>query len=433
MAWPWSGRLVTIRSDPAYPSFARELHRTLRHLYDPGALRQSPLLELFDLGGRPDARSALQALLLEAIEGLKPSPSVPAQANAWRIYHVLNQRYAAQFGQQDIARNLAISLRQLRRLQVQALHTLADSLWASHDLQASIARRGAVTQPSAEGTAPAMPTRGQELERLKQSSPNERVDIARTVELVLDVIKPLAQGSGVAVECSIPPGVPLVAAQLTTARHALLNILSAAVSCAGHGAVAIKVEAAAGMVWLHICPTAGPTCSPRPLAAKYAEALHVAREMVELFGGALQWSGTTSGQEPFAAHLVLPAVEQVPVLVIDDNADALRLLEQYLVGSHYRFHGVEDPQQALATAEQVAPQVIVLDLMMPGLDGWEVLGRLREHPVTRQVPVIVCTVLPEEDLALALGAAALIRKPFSRADFLSALGRQLGQPCQGSG
>jgi CheY-like chemotaxis protein len=53
------------------------------------------------------------------------------------------------------------------------------------------------------------------------------------------------------------------------------------------------------------------------------------------------------------------------------------------------------------------------------------LGRLHEHPGTHNIPVIVCTILPDEDLALALGAAALIRKPVSRLTLLDALDRQL--------
>jgi CheY-like chemotaxis protein len=69
----------------------------------------------------------------------------------------------------------------------------------------------------------------------------------------------------------------------------------------------------------------------------------------------------------------------------------------------------------------------VLDVMMPEQDGWTLLGQLREHPTTRGVPIIVCTILPQEQLALTLGAAEFIRKPVSRKTLLSALDRQADQ------
>jgi CheY-like chemotaxis protein len=71
----------------------------------------------------------------------------------------------------------------------------------------------------------------------------------------------------------------------------------------------------------------------------------------------------------------------------------------------------------------VSPQAILLDVMMPQVDGWKVLARLRQHPATEQIPVIVCTIMAQEELALALGAGGFLRKPVSRQDFLDALDR----------
>jgi CheY-like chemotaxis protein len=73
-----------------------------------------------------------------------------------------------------------------------------------------------------------------------------------------------------------------------------------------------------------------------------------------------------------------------------------------------------------------------MDVMLPGIDGWELLGRLREHPHMRAVPIIVCTILPQERMALALGAAAFIRKPASRETLLTALDQQVALRAKGS-
>jgi CheY-like chemotaxis protein len=62
--------------------------------------------------------------------------------------------------------------------------------------------------------------------------------------------------------------------------------------------------------------------------------------------------------------------------------------------------------------------------MLPGVDGWEILGRLREHPTTSSVPVIISTILLQEDLALSLGAAGFLRKPFTQTALLAALDQQ---------
>jgi CheY-like chemotaxis protein len=78
-------------------------------------------------------------------------------------------------------------------------------------------------------------------------------------------------------------------------------------------------------------------------------------------------------------------------------------------------------------AQTVAPRLIVLDVMLPDVDGWELLGRLRAHPGTQDVPVIVHTILPQEQLARALGADAFLRKPVGREALLALLDRTLAQ------
>jgi CheY-like chemotaxis protein len=121
--------------------------------------------------------------------------------------------------------------------------------------------------------------------------------------------------------------------------------------------------------------------------------------------------------------LVLPAVARFPVLVIDDNADTLRLFERYVSGTRYHLAGVRHSDEAFGQLATFSPQIIVLDVMMPETDGWRVMGRLREHPATQGVPILVCTILAQEELALSLGASAFIQKPVTRQSFLTALDR----------
>jgi len=114
------------------------------------------------------------------------------------------------------------------------------------------------------------------------------------------------------------------------------------------------------------------------------------------------------------------------VLVIDDNADWLVLLQRYAAGSHYQVVGTRDPATARSLVEKVQPAVIFLDVMMQGIDGWQILSELRHEPVTSRLPIIICTILPVEDLALSLGATAFLHKPVTQDQFLQILDQQIG-------
>jgi CheY-like chemotaxis protein len=123
----------------------------------------------------------------------------------------------------------------------------------------------------------------------------------------------------------------------------------------------------------------------------------------------------------FSASLAVQIAQQKSVLVIDDNADSLQLIQRYLAGSPYLFIGAQDARRGMELAIQRPPNAVLLDIMMPDQDGWSVLAQLREHLQTSHIPVIVCTLLTQRDLALALGAAGFLRKPISRAEVLATL------------
>jgi len=419
-----------IRGNPVSASFVHELRRALRRLYDPVELHRSPLIELFGVEQRENPSSALRRILTDAIESLKPNENVPLQTKAWRIYQVLFYRYTEQFTQREVATDLGLSIRHLRREETLAVQMLAGYLWAYHNLELKW-RDQKVAPPDAdrkvEGkTSPAgtqTPTLQQELRWLQESLPTELVDVQEVIQAALKPVSPLARASKVHIDCRISENLPHLIVQLTTIRQALLNVLTAAIRCAPGGQVCIRMEPHRWEVHTYVQTMGHHIVSA--LDDDAVERLDMARQLIELSGGSLEIVPSEGREQPFAAKIALPATEQVPVLVIDDNADTLQLLQRYLSNSRYRFIGTSDPQRALALVKESAPQIIVLDVMMPEIDGWELLGRLHEHPQTRDIPIVVCTVLPQEQLASSLGAAAFIRKPVSRQAFLSALDHQL--------
>lgn len=418
-------------NERASPSFLRELKWAMLHLYDPAELRQSPLIELFGVGEREDPASALRGILSHAIASLRPGAGVPAQSNAWRIYNLLLRRYAEQFSQRQVAADLALSIRQLRRQENLALAILADYLWVHYDLKRKAfpttpGRPAAYSPaPTDDDTAssPAMPSREQELAWLKRSLRNESTGLNKILQATGTIVAPLARALQVRIEWDLPENLPDLVAPIAPLRQALLNVLTVAIPCATGGTLLIRAELDRWRVCVVITPSPRRSAAHSP-SPDYRENLEMARQLVGLAGGTLAVTAVDGRDALFRATLTLPSVGQVPVLIVDDNVDTLRLLERYLTGSRYRFVGVQDPGEVLALAAQTAPEIILLDVMLPGIDGWELLGQLREHPHTRGVPIVVCTILPQEELAMTLGAAAFLRKPVSRSLLLAALDHQ---------
>jgi len=104
------------------------------------------------------------------------------------------------------------------------------------------------------------------------------------------------------------------------------------------------------------------------------------------------------------------------VLVIDDEEDILELVKYNLAKEGYRVTGVLSGEKALTKAKEEMPDVVLLDLMLPGLDGLEVCRRLKNNPATAQIPIVMLTAKGEDaDIVtgLELGADDYVTKPFS--------------------
>jgi CheY-like chemotaxis protein len=212
-----------------------------------------------------------------------------------------------------------------------------------------------------------------------------------------------------------------LAAHPVAVTQMLLNLLTLAISIAPSGScVDVIIKPQSYDTEIEVRGACMQGLSMR--SQDRADSLEMARRLAELSGGGLTCSEDT---ETFVATASLPVLEQLPVLLIDDNTDTLQLLQRYTSATRYRLIGASDPGDALELAQTLMPRLIVLDVMMPQVDGWRVLGQLRNHPLTHDIPVIVCTILAQEALALSLGASDYIRKPVTREAFLAALDRQI--------
>lgn len=113
------------------------------------------------------------------------------------------------------------------------------------------------------------------------------------------------------------------------------------------------------------------------------------------------------------------------VLVVDDEKDSRVLMTHYLEDFGCRVVTATNGQEGIEAAREHCPDLITLDLMMPGMTGWEALKELKADPELRQIPVVVVSIVAGEGRGRLLGAVDLVTKPFEREDLLRVLWRNL--------
>ena len=122
---------------------------------------------------------------------------------------------------------------------------------------------------------------------------------------------------------------------------------------------------------------------------------------------------------------VTATMRDFQVLVIDDEKDSRVLMAHYLDEFGCRVVTAEGGEQGIAAAHKHKPDLITLDLMMPGMTGWEVLKRLKADPDLRHLPVVIVSIVANEGRGRLLGGVDLVTKPFEREDLLRVLWRNL--------
>lgn len=121
-------------------------------------------------------------------------------------------------------------------------------------------------------------------------------------------------------------------------------------------------------------------------------------------------------------------MKQARILVVDDEPDLVELLRHHLQREHYEVAVANDGEAALAEARRRIPDLIVLDLMLPGIDGLEVCRRLRADTRTQHIPIVMLTAKGEETdavIGLAQGADDYVRKPFGIRELLARVATRL--------
>ena len=138
-----------------------------------------------------------------------------------------------------------------------------------------------------------------------------------------------------------------------------------------------------------------------------------------------------AGQPAEKLDLIIMTDEMATILCIEDEPEMIELIELILGQHNYRVIGALGGEEGLRLAEETRPDLVLLDLMMPGLDGWAVYQRMRSSDQLRETPVIIVTAKAQSiDKVLGLHIAKVddyISKPFGPQELLSSIQRVLGE------
>lgn len=293
----------------------------------------------------------------------------------------------------------------------------------------------------------------------------ESFQVNKMVNDVVAVIQPLVSKNGNTLEVNIADDVGTMRADLTKVRQSLFNLLSNAAKFTERGTISLTVErrvarrAGAGdKLYLTVRDTGIGmndehreklfqefTQADASTSRKYGGTglgLALSRRFCRLMGGDITVESAPGKGSTFTIELPVevtdsrtetePVLEQetepLPpgakrVVVIDDEPTARDLLQRLLRAEGFQVLAAAGGEEGLRLIHAIHPDIITLDLMMPGVDGWTVLTQLKADPATAEIPVIVVSILDDKSLGYALGATDYLTKPIDRARLISVLER----------
>lgn len=415
---PFGGQLFGQKADNLYSSagidmekteFTQALRTALIQLDDFERLRQNPLLPLLARTGGPATPLALQHCLIQEIEALSSAPQTPTQA-----WDVLYFRYINQLAQEQVAYQLGVSIRQLRRIQNRAIEYLAERLWSHFGFdEQSITRVN--------------PAVVEEANRLREEFAGEVSHVPSELTKAVQDSQPLAQRYAVRIEHGANPEHCLAPIPPQVLRQALLTTLTSAIRHAHNRTLTVGLSAHGAAVQFNLSLT-GPADAALSLAHCWP-LLTTVDQLLAPFDGKLALTEAA----PQTISLTLPTIASAPVLMVEDNPDTRRLFQRFIAHSRYRLITTDDGRAAISLAQQHGVRALVLDIMMYEVSGWDLLSEWCHHPATKEIPVAVCSILPQEELAYLLGAKAFLQKPVNQQTLLTTLDTLTQSPAKRRG
>ncbi|GIK62556.1 MAG: hypothetical protein BroJett018_03500 [Chloroflexota bacterium] len=284
----------------------------------------------------------------------------------------------------------------------------------------------------------------------------EPIHTREMLDSVLTILDPQINGKNLTVLREYADDVPPILADPMRARQILLNILSNAVKFTAVGHIRVKATPKGEMVQFEIEDT-GIGIPQEKQSLVFEEfrqvdststrqyggtglGMSITKRLVEMSKGKIWLQsqpgvGTTFFFTLPIAENVFPAAslsvpspypvsrstlgsgQQLRALIIDDSHDSQLFLKDALLADNrvWQVYAANSGREGLRFAQQVHPHVILLDVMMPSMDGWQVLKNLKEDHILAAIPVVIVSAIDNYFLAKEMGASAVLSKPIDRA------------------
>jgi len=280
----------------------------------------------------------------------------------------------------------------------------------------------------------------------------DEVNMSDITNSVLSTMSGLVKDKPVQLKAEIEPNLPTVRADTIRIRQVMINLLSNAAKFTDEGNIIVRVNTQTGETRRREMRVSvidsGPGISAedqKKLFQAFSQVddsptrktggtglgLSICLELVKMHGGKIWVESEVGKGSTFSFTLPLfhkkdeeaSIKTQKTILAIDDDPQVISLYERYLQPQGYQVIALSEPARALERVKLLKPFAVTLDIMMPGIDGWQVMDTLKSDPETRNIPVIVCSILDDFDKGFSLGAADYLVKPILEDDLVNALDR----------
>jgi PAS domain S-box-containing protein len=283
----------------------------------------------------------------------------------------------------------------------------------------------------------------------------DEVNMADVTNSVLATMTGLIKDKPITLKRNIPPNLPTVRADAIRIRQVMINLLSNAAKFTDEGEITVDLEVKTGTggrpeMLVSVTDT-GPGIAQQDLGKLFQPfsqvddsptrktggtglGLSICQHLVQMHGGRIGVNSTVGRGSTFYFTLPLYRSEKETesrnnggngkiVLAIDDDPQVIGLYERYLKPQGYQVVALTDPSRAVERVRQLKPFAVTLDIMMPGIDGWRVLQKLKSDPGTQNTPIIICSIVEDQEKGFSLGASDYLVKPILEEDIVNALDR----------
>jgi CheY-like chemotaxis protein len=392
--------------------FRNSLKDILNHLADTAYLENSKLANLLLSDEESKQGNRIQLLrskISTGIEVLRPPEDIPVHVAEWRCYRILTLRYLRGMELYLIEDELGLSQRQVQRDLKKGIDALASILWEQFKATEGISEPDESVSSAASDSY--------DLELIKKELRNWEItfdlfNLGQIVEQALQLCESLLKTNlrSHVDQAGVDPHIDVRVDQILT-KQGLYKVLSMAGSGVQDATIVMQTRRL-NEFFIELS-----------IEFNHHQPLNLNNwEIAQLFY-TIQGVNHKITQLPqkTTITITLPLMQQNSCLVIDDVVSVRRLVERMLGSYGIQVFGLEDAEEALTLAQLMKPDFILLDILMPKVDGWQMIKQLKSHPDTSSIPVIICSVLYEPELSRAVGAEAYIRKPINRLELIRTL------------